>query len=741
MSKRNFLLGKGERLTSPVVVRTGPPDKVPVYTVTEARRRLGAMVSHTSSALDSLPADACPGDRAVAAVTLNPEYIAKSFFPGDLLRELGLEQIGSRPRRVTPEQKSKGRTPEEAMTTELFVAGPRSAFRNWQERVAQMDPESRVGLEIVTIEEVRAPTPASKVKGDMPMSGTVVLEVVLHTDELSGELATVPNFTKFLQNRSVDATLERRFYSGGLCFLEVEAPAERVLEIAQFSALRAVRQMPSLRILRPTIRTASLASQRVALPTGPALDTKIKAAIFDGGVPEGHAASPWTKAYDATGTGPADGDYLDHGLSVTSAFLFGHIDPTKPVPQPYCNVDHYRVLDDLPGQDPRELYEVLHRINSVLSQKNYHLINLSLGPILSVDDDDVHAWTAVLDEHLASRDTLATVAVGNTGESDALAELNRIQVPADCVNALAVGACDSPDVDWQRASYSSVGPGRSPGLIKPDLVGFGGSMQRPFLTIGPEAIPELRPTSGTSFAAPSVLRLGAGVKAHFGESMNMLAIRALLIHCSETSSLPLKEVGRGRVAPDLEALVVCDDDTVRLVYQGTITAAKYIRAPVPLPLGPIDGKVKLTATLCYATACDPHHPGNYTRAGLEPTFRPHADKRKNSDQIHATSRSFFGQGGVKGLNEEELRRDAMKWENTMHESHSMYGSSLKDPVFDIHYNSRMEGQNHTPGSALRYALIISLTAPKVPDLYDQIVRRYASLIEPLRPVVDIPIRL
>jgi hypothetical protein len=741
MSKRNFLLGKGERLTSPVIVKTGPPDKVPAYTVAEARRRLGSMASQTSSALDKLPADACPDDRAVAAVTLNPEYIAKSFFPGDLLRALGLEQVGSRPRRVKPEQKSKGRTPEEAMTTELFVAGPRSAFRDWERRVARMDPESRVGLEIVTIEEVRAPTPASKIKGTLPASGKVILEVVLHSDELSGEFATVPSFAKFLRNRSVEATLERRFYSGGLCFLEIEAPAERVAEIAQFTAVRAVRQMPTLRVLRPTIRTAALAPQAVSLPSEPAIDIDIKAAIFDGGVPDGHAASQWTNAYDTTGTGPADGDYLDHGLSVTSAFLFGHIDPTKSVPRPYCNVDHYRVLDDVPGQDPRELYEVLYRIRSVLAQKNYQLINLSLGPILSVEDDDVHAWTAVLDEHLASRDTLATVAVGNTGESDALAELNRIQVPADCVNALAVGACDSPDSDWTRASYSSVGPGRSPGLIKPDLVGFGGSMQRPFLTIGPETIPELRPTSGTSFAAPSVLRLGAGVRAHFGDSMNMLAIRALLIHCSETSKLPMTEVGRGRIAPDLEALVLCGDDTVRLVYQGTISAAKYIRAAVPLPSGPIDGKVKLTATLCYATACDPHHPGNYTRAGLEPTFRPHADKRKNLDQIHANSRSFFGSGGVKGLSEEELRRDAMKWENTMHESHSMLGSSLKDPVFDIHYNSRMEGQNHTPGSSLRYALIISLTAPKVTDLYDQVVRRYASLIEPLRPVVDIPITL
>jgi len=740
MSKRNFLLGKGERLTAAVIIKGGGAEKVPAYTVGEARRRLTPMISRASEALDLLPADACPGDRAVASVTLNPEYIAKSFFPGELLTALGLEQVGSRPRRVTPEQRSKGRQPEEAMTTELFVAGSRAAFRSWAGRIAQMDAASRVGSEIVTIEEVRAPTAQSKIKGTLPETGDVILEVVLHADEMSGEFGIVSSFSEFLKKRSISATLERRFYSGGLCFLEVEAPADRVPEIAQFSVLRAVRQMPALRMLRPVIRTAALAPQAIALPEAPAVDASIRAAIFDGGVPDDHAVSRWANPINATGTVTAHPDYLDHGLSVTSAFLFGHIDPAKPVPVPYCNVDHYRVLDDSPGQDPRELYEVLERIQSVLTQQKYDLINLSLGPVLSVEDDDVHAWTAVLDEHLASSQTLATVAVGNTGESDALAELNRIQVPADCVNALAIGACDSPDDVWQRASYSSVGPGRSPGLLKPDLVGFGGSMQRPFLTVGPEPVPTLRPVSGTSFSAPSVLRLGAGVRAHFGDSMNMLAIRALLIHCAEAADHPMVEIGRGRIAQDLEALVLCGDDTARLVYQGTISAAKYIRAAVPLPLAPLPGKVKLTATLCYTTGVDPHHPGNYTRAGLEPTFRPHAEHRKTAAQAHPISVPFFGRA-EKGLTEEELRRDAMKWENTMHASRTFFGSSLKDPVFDIHYNSRLEGQNHSPANPLHYALVISLTAPKVADLYDQIVRRYATVIEPLRPVVDIPIRL
>jgi hypothetical protein len=164
------------------------------------------------------------------------------------------------------------------------------------------------------------------------------------------------------------------------------------------------------------------------------------------------------------------------------------------------------VLDAAPGQDPRELYEVLERIQTVLSQQRYHLVNLSLGPILPIDDDDVHAWTAVIDELLATRDTLATIAVGNTGESDAAAGLNRIEVPADCVNALAIGACDSQDAGWQRATYSSIGPGRSPGLIKPDFVAFGGSLARPFLVIG-EGEPR---RSNRSAGPPSPRRARSG---------------------------------------------------------------------------------------------------------------------------------------------------------------------------------------------------------------------------------------
>jgi hypothetical protein len=193
------------------------------------------------------------------------------------------------------------------------------------------------------------------------------------------------------------------------------------------------------------------------------------------------------------------------------------------------------------------------------------------------------------------------------------------------------------------------------------------------------------------------------------------------------------------VARTLDDIVLCDDECVRVVYQGEISPAKYIRAPIPVPVDEMPGKVEITATLCYTTAVDPHHPGNYTRAGLEPTFRPHSDKRKKPDQQNPDSRAFFGVKSS-GVTEDLLRRDAMKWENCLHASVTMQGKSLKNPVLDIHYNARLEGHNHAPGETLDYALIVTVRAKRLADLYDQVVRRYATQLEQIRPVIDIPVR-
>ncbi|SCB55030.1 Serine protease, subtilisin family [Bradyrhizobium shewense] len=740
MTKRNFLIGKGERLVGDVLgVRGGGPKSHP-YTFSQARERIAPMLARAVRGIDHLPDNACPGDRAVATITLNPEYIAKSYFPDKLLGTLGLEAVGSRPRRITPERRSKGREPEEAITTELFVMGPRSAFRAWRASLPKWNEDRSGAEELATIEQVAAPTAHDKIKGRLPKAGKVVFEAVLHSDAGSMSNGVVPMFREYLEELGVHQGLERKFSAGGLCFVELEAPVDLADDIATFSPLRALRQMPTLRMLRPTFRSSRVSMEHTVLPTKAPIDPKIRVAIFDGGIPKGHPLTRWVKVIEPPGIGKTIPDFQKHGVGVTSAFLFGHVDPAKPLGKPYAGVDHYRVLDTAPGQNPHELYEVLGRIDQVLVEKHYDLVNLSIGPRLPVEDDDVHAWTAVIDDRLSKGTTLATIAVGNDGDSSAKDKLNRIQVPADCVNALAVGACDNPETPWQRCTYSSVGPGRSPGLVKPDFVEFGGCLKRPFIVVSDVAAGGLEATEGTSFSSPSVLRLAAGVRAHFGETLSMLAIRALLIHTAEGSDFACEDVGRGRVARSVQDIVICDDDTIRVVYQGDIAPTRYIRAAIPVPSVPIPGKVTITATLCYPTGVDPHHPGNYTRAGLEPTFRPHDQKRKTPEQVHADSKTFFGKT-QSGLMEDELRRDAWKWENCLHTSIGIMGKNLRNPVLDIHYNARLGGKNFAPEEKLPYALIVSVHAKQLGDLYDRIIRKYAGQLEALRPVIEVPVKV
>ena len=735
--RRNFLLGGGERLTEPVVVRGGAAINVPPYTVAERKAWLGPRLDLAASTFDRLPAVACPGGRVVGALTINPEYIAKSYYPEDLLQSVGLRAVGSRPKQVTPQKRSRNRDPEEAMTTELFVVGQREAFHMWAAELPGWVESSRAAEDLVTIEDVAAPEPRPKIKGVLPAGGAEAFDVVLHVDAGQEGDDLVQPFRTYLDYLRIKARIGRRFHAGGLCFLELRAPAENAEAIATYTMVRALRQMPGLRMLRPTIAAVRLPTRSIELPPAKPVDTTTVAAIFDGGLPATHPLTTWAHSIDAPGVGPALPQYLEHGVGVTSAFLFGHIDPSRPLPQPYCRVDHYRVLDAAPGQNPFELYDVLERIQAVLASRTYSLINISLGPVGIVEDDNVSAWTSVLDTYLAEGRSLATFAVGNA--ADPQGEPGRIQAPADCVNALAVGACDRPDAGWRRADYSLVGPGRSPGIVKPDLVAFGGSMPRPFLVTGPGSKLTLHPTGGTSYAAPSVLRLGAGIRAHFGKGLGLLAIRALLIHSCEASDHPTAEVGRGRLGSDLEPLVLCADDEVKVVYQGEISPSKYVRVTIAMPAEPLTGMVMVSATLCSVTTVDPHHPGNYTRAGLVPTFRPRSDARSRPDQVHADTCSFFGIARS-GMTEEQLRRDASKWENVQHAARRFRGASLHNPAFDLHYNARQEGKALRSTELLPYALVVTIKAPRMPDLYDRIRRRYATQLPPLMPVIEVPIR-
>lgn len=186
--------------------------------------------------------------------------------------------------------------------------------------------------------------------------------------------------------------------------------------------------------------------------------------------------------------------------------------------------------------------------------------------------------------------------------------------------------------------------------------------------------------------------------------------QGLLVHAADPGEYDPVEVGWGKIPEDTLDIITCPDGVARVVYQGELKPSKYLRASLPLP-----------------------------KAGLEVVFRPN-DERIKDGKSNADTKGFFDL--KKFAPEQERRSDQGKWETVLHGAKTFRGSSLKNPVFDIHYNARDGGGRATTGAEkIRYALILSVEAPKHADLYNDILRAYAKTLVPIQPQVSLPIRV
>ena len=359
--KRNYLLGYGERLTAPVEISMGGGPKTPPYSFEEARRRLAPMLASAALAFDGLPDKACPNGEAVASITLHPEYYAKSHFPAAFLRSGGLRAVGSRARRVRPDKRSLDREPEEAMTTELFVAGSRSSFHRLANEVPRWRQDSTAARHLPAIEQVSAIEAEERIRPLTKGREMLPLEVVLHASERPRDRFILSAFEAYLRDLGLDPDLKRIFFAGKLCFLRLRATPRQAHDVARFSFLRVVREMPKLRTNPPILRGELSLKRTIELPQQNVLDPNLRVAVFDGGLPETSPLTAWANALDGPGVGESKPELLWHGSTVTSAMLFGSVAGAQ-ADRPLCRVDHYRVLDKNSYDDPFELYEVLERV-------------------------------------------------------------------------------------------------------------------------------------------------------------------------------------------------------------------------------------------------------------------------------------------------------------------------------------------------------------------------------------------
>lgn len=251
MTDKNILLGENEQLAKDILPRQGGRRKSYPYTFEETIGRLSPMISNTISAIEKLPTEACVADRGLVSLTMHPEFLAKSYYPASLMKNLGLRVVGSRAKEIIPKKRSRNRLPEEALTTELLAMGSRENIRKWPSILDSLEKNSRSGRELTTIEEIIAPTAESKIIGTFENDEIVKLEVVLHANETEGEKIVLPKLREYLKGLSLNVSFTRRFYVKGLTYVGIEAPANLIRQIAMFSAIRVVRRMAKMRDLRP----------------------------------------------------------------------------------------------------------------------------------------------------------------------------------------------------------------------------------------------------------------------------------------------------------------------------------------------------------------------------------------------------------------------------------------------------------------------------------------------------------
>lgn len=712
----NLLIGSGETLTAEIPREPGyGREKAYPYSIEEARERLAPQLTSTIDAIRSVPAGARPRGEAVSLVTVHPAFLSKSQMPGEIFETAGLRSLGSKATYVVPGNDVRRTIRAGAqLAADLYLAGTEQAFADLLALLLHKKTKKGLQQELQRIERIRLQGPEDRILRITEQQGRLPIEIVLHGDGADEDL--LGDLGHYARQCDAMLSLDKRFAVPGLVFIPGVVEADRLDNLAQFSAIRAVRRLPTLRMHRP--ETRQLAALPVpALPELPPVDEDTRVIVFDGGLGIDDF-DRWASEKVPAELETTNERYLLHGTNVTSTLLFGEVAPgATELGRPYFSVEHHRVI----GHDVADVdfYECMRRIDAVLSRGNVKFCNLSLGPKLPIDDEHPHAWTCMLDRHLASGECLATIAVGNDGDLDG--DDGRIQVPSDAVNALAVGAATSRGFMWDRAPYSSRGPGRSPGLVKPDGLAFGGCGNDKLVVINPAL--GLCALEGTSYAAPLAMRVAAGAAAVSETKLSATALRALLIHKSEIAGgHKREEVGWGRFPQSVDELLTCGEHEATVLYQGSLTAGTPLRATLPIPAVPMGTHLSVKATFCFASTVDPADSLNYTRHGLTIVFRPRGDG--SSDEFFS-SRSYGS--------EDDLRMDAHKWETVLHRSRSWRAEDLLAACFDIQHGARVKGRKVRVKDVppLPYVLIVTITSDARQPIYNSVLQRYRTL-QPIR---------
>jgi hypothetical protein len=772
------LLEGGERLRQDIDRITSGGEKFHPRGWDDARAILLPQVQVLWQRVAEMP-EVLRGSRIVFEAKVLPNYLADSYFPEALFAEAGVVPIGTKASRGT--LITRTRTKEDEPTRTFFLAGDDSA----PERLAALlggahAPDRRRAARardlLTHFDEIRLPTAEEIVRTAPPETSTdprITWEAVLHPSVGAGhrdaesEAALVfRRWVDWVQRLDGEVVEDYRRTVSGLTFVPIRLAEAAAASAAEFNPLRALRPMPRIRPIDPLpFRIVSIPQATPAPPADPVPRSDVRVAVFDGGVDDSvPQIAPYVDAHDLT-VEPPDPIGLSHGTLVTSALLYGSVDPSRPLETPAFTVDHYRVWPPPSSVPPDvDLIWVLDQIEDTLQRTSHRIVSLSLAPAFSCEaDEEPHIWTSRLDELAAERGILFVVAVGNNGEDDASAGLNLVQVPSDMANGLAVGACNvsPPTTPWGRTPYSAVGPGRAGGVVRPTGLCFGGDAGRLFCGVQPGG--GLGVGRGTSFAAPNAVRGLATLAAAFGRSrFSPDLLRTFAVHFAEQSkAVPVSEAGYGRMLEEYDPTFDLVPEEVTILYEDQVDRGSSISLPIPLPTDVLDNRnVEIRWTITFTSPVDPADAVDYTLRGVDLKFRPHSRRFRlakpgvrggvvlNVDTESARFLELLQDGWQPSIapvtespnrvKTESVLRDEGKWETIVRNSLRKRGTGFHLPQVELTYLSREGGALTHIADPLEFVMLASVRAPRGVALYDRVRQDY-RVLTPIS--TEIPIRV
>lgn len=744
MQEKHPIIANGEYYIEPLRKKTfGGPPKLP-HEYNEAKGRLGNNIEQIQRQIEQ--SEEVFMDEKIVCVRLEPKYEAKSYTPNSLIAESKMKFVGGR-KYTTNQELSKAKL--------YFMRATDSELSELKCKLesSQKDNVKKWREQICTINSIDLLKPDEKVLGFDSSWEKGKAEIILHP--LGIDTSDVVDKFFELTGISKNAAIVRS-YDDGLTFVCANINKDIINKAKKFNPLRSIKPIDDE--WDDFFRMSPIHDKGPKLPDI-INKSDIKVGIFDGGVQSGtYLVDPFCVNYDMVEEPPTTKG-LEHGSAVSGAVLYGSLNGKTEfdvVEPPSVSVESFRVFPAVrTGNEDNDyqMYGTIDIIEKVVKErKDIKIYNISIGPRGAILDDELNRFTYVCDKLSYEVDEgemnpLFCVAVGNDGELEE--PFNRIQSPSDMVNGLAVGSYVYNSInDKIRAPYSCIGPGREGAKTKPDILEFGGSIEKHFIApmhgtdlIGCE--------NGTSFSAPTVAgkigRLMAAsslVVPHLG--------RTLLIHNAENETNSNRiECGFGFCKENVEEILECSDKKVTILYSGEMMSSTSVKLPIFLPdISKNVGNVTIKWTICTVVNPNVNDPDAYTNNCIEDTFYPHtmtynfSKNGRNTKKLNLLqpgkiqeAEELMNQGYSKSelpaskptkkyYREEDLRNSDFKWDTIIKKDISLRSTSLLNPFISLHAIGRDEYEHEK----IRYNVVVTIEAPSYRgSLYDNILTTYNNL--------------